>query len=286
MPVALQAVPDLGGLPVSDAGGRPIGRLVGSLAEAESGLIRYIDLSLDRLVRHVLVPIGHARVRDGENPRVRLRAAVLDDLERIPSWTPGTRALDDDYERDLISAYGLSFYGDEYYAHPAYDHSGLYAGDQPIVRVQEPAPSRAHAARHRLALLSRESDYEIAPGEADIQGWPFMTDADLPSGDVVDLVVDLDEEKVRHVVVEVAGGGGRVLLPVGFLEVDEHGHSVRAPGLRNDDLASLPRYSGDEIAADVEGRACDAIRNRLLDRRRYALPDFRDGRLTDRRRSS
>lgn len=282
MAVALSPVPDLGGLPVSDAGGRPIGRLFGSLAEADSGLIRYLDLSLDDAQRHVLVPIGHARIRDGR-PRVRLRAAVRDDLERIPSWS-GT--LEDGYERDVIMAYGRSLYGHPYYAHPAYDHSGLYAGEHPIVRKPEPPPPRPAKVAPHLALLSRRSDYEIVPGEPDIEGWALMTDADLPSGTVIDLVIDVDDERVRYVVVDVTDGGGRVLLPVGFLQLDEPDRSVYAPGLRHDDLADLPRYTAEEIAADYEGLVWDALHNRLLDRRRYALPDFRDGRLTDRRRSS
>lgn len=282
MAVPLRPVSDLGGLPVSDAGGRPIGRLFGSLAEADSGLIRYLDLSLDDGQRHVLVPIGHARVRDGRRPRVRLRAAVRDDLDAIPNWA-GT--LEDGYERNVIAAYGRSLYGHPYYAHPAYDHSGLYAGEHPIVRKPEPAQPLPPRIAPHLALLSQRSDYEIAPGEPDIDGWPLMTDADLPSGRIVDVVIDIDEERVRYVVAEVSDGGGRVILPVGFLQLDEPDRSVYAPGLRHDDLAELPRYTEEEMAADFEALVHDTLRDRLLDRRRYALPDFRDGRMTDRRRS-
>lgn len=282
MAVALRPVSDLGGLPVSDAGGRPIGRLFGSLAEADSGLIRYLDLSLDDAQRHVLVPVGHARIRDGRGPRVRLRAAVRDDLDHIPSWSG---ALEDRYERDVIMAFGRSLYGHPYYAHPAYDHSGLYAGEHPIVRKPEPPSPRPAMVAPHLALLSQRPDYEVAPGEPSIEGWSLMTDADLPSGTVVDLIIDIDEESVRYIVVDVADGGGRVLLPVGFLQLDEPDRSVYAPGLRHDDLADLPRYTAEEIAADFEALVHDTLQNRLLDRRRYALPDFRDGRMTDRRRS-
>lgn len=281
MAVALRPVSDLGGLPVSDAGGRPIGRLYGSLVEADSGLIRYLDLSLDDAQRHVLVPIGHARIRDGRGPRVRLRAAVLEDLERIPSWS-GT--LGDGYERDVIMAFGRSLYGHPYYAHPAYDHSGLYAGEHPIVRKPEPPPPRPATVAPHLALLSQRPDYEITPGEPNIIGWSLMTDADLPSGTVDDLIIDIDEERVRYIVVDIVDAGGRVLLPVGFLQLDEPDHAVYAPGLRHDDLADLPRYTAAEIAADFEALVYDALQNRLLDRRRYDLPDFRVGRLTDRRR--
>src|SRR5690606_22400233 len=115
--------PDLSSLPAADAGGRPIGRVYGCLAEADSGLIRYVDIALDEQDRHVLVPIGHVRVVNGTRtePEVRLRAAVLEDLAEIPVYVPDGEPIDDGYERDLLEAYAKTFYGDRYYAHPAYD---------------------------------------------------------------------------------------------------------------------------------------------------------------------
>jgi hypothetical protein len=280
----------LRGLPVADAGGRPIGQLFGALIEDDTGLLRYLDLSLDEERRHILVPIGHARIRDDKDrPEVRLRAVVLDDLRRIPTYSPAMPTLDDGYERELIAAYGRSFYGDRYYAHPAFDHSRLYAGEHPIMAAHEhvehaeAAPARAPRGP-TLALLSRRPDYRIARGEPDIVGWPLRTDAHLPSGVVSDLVIDPAEEQVRYAVVDVADGEGAVLLPVGFLQIDRRSSSVRAPGLRHDDLASLPRFSEGEIERDLEERVRETLRNRMLDRRRYSLPEFREGLVKDRRR--
>ncbi len=283
--IPLRPVPDLEGLRVADAGGRPIGRLVGSLAEADTGLIRYLDLSLNGEPRHVLIPIGHTRIRKADHkPEVRLRAVVLDDLQRVPTYDPASPAIDDGYERALITAYGRSFYGDRYYAHPAFDHSGLFAGEHPIVPAREPIAAQARPpSEPTLALFSKQSDYRIASGEPDIIGWPLMTDADLPSGTVIDLVVDLDAELVRYVVVDVTDHRGPVLLPIGFLQLDARSASVYAPGLRHDDLATLPRFTMGQIERDVEEVVHDTLHGRLLDRRRYALPEFRDGRITNRR---
>jgi photosynthetic reaction center H subunit len=281
--IPLLAVPDLGGLPASDAGGRPIGSVFGALAEADTGLIRYLDLSLNTERRHVLVPIGHVRVRErGTEVDVRLRAAVLADLAEIPTYAPDSSPLDDDAERELIASYGRAFYGDRYYAHPAYDHSGLYIGEHPIIRAEGLGrmPAAARAAE-RLALLSRRSEYRVAEGQPDIRGWALMTDADLPSGAVSDLVIDLDEEQVRYIVATVSDEPGEILLPVGFLRLEPRSQAVRAPGLRHDDLASLPRFTGDEIARDLEDIVRETLHVRLLDDRRYALPDF----LTQRRRA-
>lgn len=284
--IPLRAVSDLRGLPVADAGGRPIGRLFGALAEADTGLLRYLDLDLAGARRHVLVPIGHVRIREREQgPEVRLRAAVLDDLERIPTYAPDAGSLGDAYEREVLEAYGRSFYGDRYYAHPAFDHSGLYAGEHPIVHGPEPAvpPTHPPGPPSRLELLSR-SDYRIARGEPDIQGWPLMTDADLPSGTVDDLVIDPAAGAVRYVVIDMADGHGAVLLPVGFLQLDARRRTVRLPAIRHDDLAGLPRFTDDHVQRNLEDAVNAALRARVLDRRRYDLPDFR-GRATERRRA-
>jgi hypothetical protein len=139
----LRAVPDLAGVPVEDASGLSVGRLFGALAEANSGLLRYIDLSLERVERHVLVPIGHARFReeDRNGPRVRLRAALLEELEQIPPFPADVANIDDPFERALLEAYGRSFHGERYYAHPSYDHDGIYAGEHPVI----PPPDGAAA---------------------------------------------------------------------------------------------------------------------------------------------
>lgn len=281
----MRVVPDLRGLPVADAGGRPIGQVYGGLAEADTGLLRYLDISLESARRHILVPIGHTRInKQQDRTDVRLRAAVLADLENIPTYRPEERPVDDGYEREILAAYGRAFYGDRYYAHPSFDHGGLYAGEHPI--VQEPAPVRAGEpdTRARLLRLSEAKNYRLAKGEPDIVGWDVMTDADLPSGEISDLIVDLEDRQVRYVVVEVADGEGAVPLPVGFLVLDERRRRVRAPGLRHDDLAVLPRLDSTGVTRRIEDVVQDVLRGRFIERRRYSLPDFGAGRLTDRRR--
>jgi len=286
----LRPVPDLSQMPASDAGGQPIGRVFGSLAEADSGLIRYVDIALDDAARHVLVPIGHVRVldRSGAEPELRLRAAVLDDLASIPAYAPERRSLDERYERELLDAFGRVFYGDRYYAHPAFDHTRLFAGAHPIVRE----PSAAQAARaevgppeHRLVPLRERSDLRVADGEPDIIGWPLMTDADLPSGRVRDLLVDVLSLEVRYVVVDAMDGAGDLILPIGFLHLEPTEPAVLAPGLRHDDIARIERFDPAELGRASEERLRRAVEAHVFDRRRYELPDYRDGRYVDRRSS-
>ena len=61
-PEPLRPLSDLAGTPVDDVEGQSAGTVYGALAEAETGLVRYFDVALPDGDRHVLVPIGHARL--------------------------------------------------------------------------------------------------------------------------------------------------------------------------------------------------------------------------------
>jgi hypothetical protein len=331
-PSQLRQVPDLAGMAVEDASGVPAGRLVGALIEGGTGLVRYIDLDLARLDRHVLVPIGHARVREHERDgmRFRLRAALLEDLEQIPPFPADVGQVDDPFERELLEAYGRTFHGERYYAHPSYDHVGVFTGERQVTSsaaggasgragelaadsagepvpysaaelapdsaaelvpgsagepvpdsAGEPVPDSAAgpvpdsaagpAPLRRLAYLP---GWRIAAGEPDVRGWRLALDG-ASEYLVHDLIIDMDTEKVRYVVVASADGTTARLLPLGFLELDGAGHRLRAPGLASEDVVALPAYEGTNLTREKEDRLCAALRRRLRGRRRYSLPDFR-----------
>jgi hypothetical protein len=267
-PAVLRPVPDLGGLPVEDATGIPAGQLFGALVEAETGLVRYVDLELVALDRHVLVPIGHARVRETEHdgPRIRLRAALLEDLEQIPPFPADVAHIDDPFERTLLEAYGRTFHGERYYAHPSYDHEGIFAGPNPV-EGDEPPPN---GPLRRMAYLP---GWRVARGEPDIRRWPLHVEDGTAR--VSDLIVDPAAGRVRYVVVTSDGGDDATLLPVGFLQVDRETRTVHAPALRLDDVAALPAYDGGGVTREHEDRLCSELRRRLTGARRYALPDYR-----------
>lgn len=266
-PRALRAVRDLAGTPVSDAGGRPIGALYGALVEADTGLVCYLDLSLESHPRHVLVPIGHARVHERERePAVRLRAAILDDLLHVPLYDPDV-PLDPPAEHEILAAHGRSFYGERYYAHPAYDHSGLYAGENSILV--------GDASEEGLAALSALERMRVADGNPDPRGWSFEAMDGERVGRVHELLVDSAALAVRYLVVERAADDALVLLPIGFIALDPQQEAVTAPGLTREDLDSLPRWNGDTVDRADEEAVRAALLARLLPERRGALPDFR-----------
>lgn len=269
----LVSLPDLAGTPAADAEGRFFGEVYGSLADRDSGLIRYLDLNVHGAGRHVLVPIGHVRVaRTGEKSSgIRLRAATADDLAAIPPYEPSSGAAGFDLDRPILDAHGRLFAGERYYAHPAFDHSTLYAGERPIVRRGEAGD------RTGLAPLSELEDFELAEGEPDIKGWPLLVAGDREVGAVDELIADPEALDIRYVSVR-APSGRDVLLPIGFLEIDRERRALRAPALRPGELDSLPPRPSTLTRADEE--AIRAALERVLDgARRYQRPDFRAPRL-------
>lgn len=264
----LRPASDLAGTPVSDREGRYVGEVYGVLADAKSGLIRYLDLALEGNDKHVLVPLGHTRLtRLIGKTEVELRAARREELESIPELPSGSEP-DDDFEERLLAAHGRIFHGERYYAHPAYDHRGLYAGEHPIIE----GPSLHPRGAGPLERLSAIPEYEISRGEPDIRGWPLIDAEDRVAGEIEDLIIDPEAGKVRYALVE--GGEGPIPIPVGYLEVDLSEEVVRSPGLESTDLEVVPAYEEASFDREAEVRIMEALSERLSGRRRFSRPDF------------
>jgi sporulation protein YlmC with PRC-barrel domain len=259
---------DLSELPVYDADELPIGRTFGVLTEADSGLVRYFDISLDERRRHVLVPVGHARLEQHLGRlRLRLRAAAAVDLENIPAYEPHVPWSDDQYQNELLTAFGRLFSGERYYAHPAYDHEGLYAGKHPILR--EPL---APAAPAGLCRLSKLRHYRIADGEPDITDWNVIGEGGNRIGIVTDVIIDSDAEQVRYVILKRETDDGEVAVPVGYAVV--HNNELAIP-FSSSDLDKLPPAPDERLEREAEVDLRIALDGVLSGGRRFKRPDFR-----------
>lgn len=274
-PDPLTAVRDLAGVPVLDVDGKDAGELYGALAEAETGLVRYLDMAVARSDRHVLVPVGHTRLEEGNTgTRAQLRAVTREELLEIPAFKKDFEQLTDEYHQAVLAAFGRFLYGERYYAHPAYDHSGLYAGEHPIMREPEgaPAPVEDGPALHPL---SRLSGYRVVPDEPDVRGWPLITRGQDRAGRVEDLLVDTDALQVRYLVVSLEREDQPRLVPVGFLHVAPDDKEVRAPALSAEDLPQLPGYEPGPVSREEEKRVREVLDDILSGPRRFDRPDFR-----------
>ncbi len=264
----LHASTDLNELPVYDADEVPIGATFGVLTEADSGLVRYFDVSLEGRGRHVLVPVGHARLEPHLGAlRLRLRAATAPDLDRIPAYEPHTVWREAAYQEELLNAFGRLFQGQRYYAHPAYDHTGLYAGTHPL--LSDPLAPMTEAGLRRL---SDSPGFRVAEGERDITGWPLVGERAVRLGTVSDLIVDAAAGQVRYLVIQRAVDDKETALPVGYADLLEDRVSVP---LDEDDLLALPEISGVVLERDEETQLRVALDARMRGERTYARPDFR-----------
>lgn len=273
-PPRLIPTTDLAGLSTSDVEDRPIGELFGALAEEGTGLIRYLDVSLPSANRHVLVPIGHARVdRESVPPRVRLRAATFEDLMAVPAFVPKDTEVDRAYQDEVMHAHGQLFYGSRYYAHPAYDHRGIYAGEHPVA-ADEAAAAEPPAEEPRLRPLAELTGFRVAGEENDIRGWCLVDRRGNEAGEVRELLVDVPAKQVRYVVVWLNEPEREAALPVGYLEIDGSAGQVVTPALTREDILLLPAYEP-PLTRAVENRIHAALEGRLTGERYYHRPDFR-----------
>ncbi len=264
---ALVAADDLAGLAVHDAEDLLAGHVVGVLTEADTGLIRFIDVQLESDARHVLVPVGHSRLEQVvDRTRIRLRAAKLHDLEHVPAYDANT-ALTTGYAREIAAEYGRFFRGDFYYAHPAYDHRGVFAGPHPIART---APTAGPDTRELMPL--RDSDFRIVAGESDVHGWAVVGSDGGAVGAVEDLLIDPNAERVRYLVI-IATTGQRHALPIGYVELRETEEQIIVPGLTAVDVAALPALVGSLSRADEEA-LLDRIERALDARNPFLRVDF------------
>ncbi len=260
---------DLSGLAVHDADDLLAGHVFGVLSETEIGVIRFLDVELDGEGRHVLVPIGHARLEQPLGlPRLRLRAARLHDLRNIPSYHAGSAWNDQAVARELAGLYGRFFRGDRYYAHPAYDHRGLYAGPHPIIleNGQEPAATRVSVAG---------GDYRSAEGHADPRGWAVLDAEDNEAGCTADLLVDPKTDQVRYAVIRLQDGSRR-LLPIGYLQLDRDEHRLLLPGLTATELHALADFAGAVPTRSEEELLLDQIERALDARNPFLRVEFSD----------
>jgi hypothetical protein len=199
--------------------------------------------------------------------RIRLRAAAAQDLEEIPAYEPHVVWGDDKLQNELLTAFGRLFRGERYYAHPAYDHAGLYAGNQPILRepLAPPAPSG-------LRRLSTCPQYRIADGEPDITGWDVMGERGRRIGIVRDVIIDSDAEHVRYIVLRRETDDVEVAVPVGYAQVLDKQLALPFTG---DDLDQLPAAPEEELTRTLEADLRVALDRALDGNRRFLRPDFR-----------
>lgn len=260
---------DLNDVPVYDSEEVPIGATFGVLTEADSGLVRFFDVALEGRGRHVLIPVGHARVEMHlGHLRLRLRAVTAPELDQIPAYEPHVAWNEDEYQNDLLDAFGRLFEGQRYYAHPAYDHTGLYAGTHPLLK-----DSLAPFSLSGLRRLSATQEFRVADGEADIRDWDVWGPDKVRIARVTDLIIDGEAQQVRYVVARREVDEREVVMPIGYIDLGKD-NVVHTP-LSTEDLDAFPVFEGETLERSDEVSMRTALDAVLRGSKRYRRADFR-----------
>lgn len=210
---------------------RPDDRKVGKVEDMlldHSGGLRYLDVDLGFLKKHVLVPLDHAWAEE-DGRKVWIENLTRDELERVPEYALDPEALDEAYERRLDATYGGT---------AASTHRDLVA---PTEQDEQELPLQ------RMSTL--EDEYRVA-GD-DPRGWHLVTGDGRTVGRVSELLVDpgtmkgrfldvaLDEEEL-----EIEPVDRHILLPLDRVRLDRKKRNVVVSGLMAHDLADYPQYVG------------------------------------------
>lgn len=221
----------------TEAGEEKVGRVDDMLLDRD-GELRYLDVDLGLMKKHVLVPLDRAHA-DREAKTIWIEGLGKDRLEAAPEYALEPEALDESYERRL----------------------GAYYGEVPesVERTgTREAATGADSARGDTALDLRrmghlEADYRIA-GD-DPRGWKVVTGEGHHVGKVSELLVAPGEMKARFLDVAVDEKeldlepvDRHVLLPTERVRLDRASKKVVVSGLFAHDLADYPQYNGLPVA--------------------------------------
>lgn len=109
------------------------------------------------------------------------------------------------------------------------------------------------------------SDYKIAEGAPDIQGWRIVDYTGEKIGKVQDMLFDKMAQKVRYIITHLNDtysnlGNRDVLIPIGKAQLNIPDEEVVISDLTLAQLSSLPSYTAGDITPEQEY----AIRNTFL----------------------
>lgn len=229
-----EGAPDLRGYEVRTGVDDEKAGKVDDMLVDDSGSPRYLDVDLGFLKKHVLLPVGHA-MADPDREVVVLPGLAKDDLERIPDAVE-EGAVDREYEQRLAGAYERPLTDDRMYARPEY----------------EPGPGFSPATGAGAASLARVDqleEIEVADYDPDPRGWDVVTAEGEHVGRVEHLIGDTTAMRVRYLSValdqhEDVAERRKVLVPVGFADLDTDDRKVRLDWMESSRIRSLPGYEG------------------------------------------
>ena len=108
------------------------------------------------------------------------------------------------------------------------------------------------------------SKFEIVKDEPDIRGWDVRYKNGEKIGSVEELILDTKAKKVRYMIVDLDENELRlehrkIVVPIGFAELDKGNDDVMIPNVSVDQLCSLPDYKRNSLTPDLERRVASVF---------------------------
>jgi hypothetical protein len=257
--------PDIMGWPVVAEGDSRVGTVHDLLVEQDTRRLRYLEVDLDDREDTVLVPVGHARV-DPQGHRVVLPGLQREVMRDMPAWGGRVEDLDAERERSLGQSWDATYGSTNYYQRPEFRTGVDDRGE----------------ASGTLARLDELDDYQVAEGEPDPQGWTVVDPSGAEIGKVDHLIGDTGIMKVRYLVLdmdeETPEGAHHILVPAGYVTLDEEEEEVLLEGVHVSGLGGIPRYEPGALHRQHEDEVTRALARRC-GRRGRVRPSPVSGRL-------
>lgn len=155
--------PDVRGWEVLSSDGRKIGEVENLLVDTAAMKVRYLDVDVDDDLieadddRHILIPIGYARL-DEDDDQIRVDSLQATDVSGIPAYThsPLTREYETDLRRRFDTGFTETQSGDrDFYSHDLYDDNRFYGARR---NVDENDEARVTVSEEQLAIGRRERE--------------------------------------------------------------------------------------------------------------------------------
>lgn len=107
----------------------------------------------------------------------------------------------------------------------------------------------------RIQPMRVAHGFSIAPGDPDPRTMTLVAGDGVSPGRVTDIWVDLAEPAIRYLEVELSGGGGTRLVPMGYVNVRKRAGELRVQSLFSGHFADIPTpKSPDQVTLLEEDR--------------------------------
>ncbi len=108
------------------------------------------------------------------------------------------------------------------------------------------------------------SGFEMIDGEPDIRGWKVLTDVNQHIGKVKELLLDVNAQKIRYLILDLDGKplnllSRNVIIPIGLAELDQNENVVYLPDITVGHLATLPGYEKGKVTYETERAVRDVF---------------------------